>query len=233
VDRPSIIHLLGWTACTAVVLFVWQVHIQDDPNLRPLGQLIVTLIHAMALGAALGVLVMTLIRRWRGQVFPTQPGEWFLVAYASGEALVQVYTHVVNQMSVPRSEIDHNWMAFGNIVLITIPYVVALIHGGGGINWRAIFIMLVVIQAAYLIPSVAQLISSDSDLYTSVILRWFVEIKPFAWLVVSVIAIGIDIGRKMERGWVHNVGAVVLIVLPCLDLAQRVVWQHYWQNQVW
>jgi hypothetical protein len=206
--RPAIVHLLGWTAATAVVLFDWRIHEQGSlSSTWPASRIVLTLLSAMVHGAALGVLAMALFRRWRGQAFPSQPGEWFLVAYSSGQVLQRVLQYVIETFAPPRNPADLSWLGIGTIVLTIVPYIVALMRGGGGINWRAVFLTLIGIQSLYIIYYTRLLISNS---YNAGIVFWLIGGSTFIWLAVAIAAVTIDVVRKMHRGWVHNIGAAVL-----------------------
>jgi hypothetical protein len=223
-SRPSIIHFLVWTACTGIVLAVEKVSRSGSP----LPFFVLTLVSAMLDGAALGVLAMTLFRRWRRQRFPTQPGEWFLLAYASGKLLQRIFVYVLSSLASLQGPLDWDWVLLGAFTLFVLPFVFALIYGGGGVNWRVVFFVLLLLNSLYVLQEAIALFKGDAKYlpYTGM-LAWPFKAKPYVWLIVAGASIGIDIARKMDRGWIHNVGAAVLMLLPCLELAQRFVWSNF------
>ncbi len=79
--RLSVIHLLGWTACTAIVLVLNRQYEHGQPQLN-LWFFVGDLPDAMAYGAAFESLLIMASRHWRRLTFPSQPGEWILVSLA-------------------------------------------------------------------------------------------------------------------------------------------------------
>lgn len=223
----SIVHLLGWTAGTALIITIWKLHYTEFDG-RFLASDLLRILRAMLYGAGVAALARCLIIRFRGQRSYMSPGEWFLVALAGGELLRDALYFAVTSFSKPNSDTDVFAFGLGSTLASTVPYILALLYGGGGINWRAMFVLLAVFQAMDLIPLAFHALFGPLWFETAAnAMRWIYGPKPFVWLALAIAVVSIDVTRGMHRGWIHNVGAAVLILLPCLDIAQRFLWAFF------
>src|SRR5262249_51934879 len=115
--RLSILHLMVWTATSAVMMAVMRMPREAEEELSTF----VTAYRigfAMYAGVVMGGVVMWIARWWRGVRFPTQPGEWLLV-----EQGATVWLTLVMIFLGDRAEEVHGAVSF----LVIITYVCALV----------------------------------------------------------------------------------------------------------
>ena len=126
----GIVHLLGWTACVAILFGLqetvsnWAIGGQPlkIPNsaLHSLQRILRTLIS----GAAVGSLGMLAVRRWRAMPFPRHPGE-FLASMLGAVALAQLAVSALNVWVMRYGAACGTWlMRHGTVLFYLFPVLV-------------------------------------------------------------------------------------------------------------
>jgi len=216
--RLSIAHLLGWTACTAIVLALGQVDRRVPPQQLGLWFFVGDLPDAMAYGAAMESLFIMVSRRWRGLLFPTEPGEWILVSLALYRLAGHLWDFAMRRFA---PQIPFEWYLIGIAVVCGVPFLMALLFSKAPIHWRIVFGVLAISVFAPIAPAVLWLLTAPFHDFGTALAQWIPLVRPISWIAAGSFAIGVDRMRHRRHGWLHNVGAVVLLVPPSVALLNQ------------
>lgn len=81
-ERLSILHLMVWTGCTALILAFYRqsMNLPDSPTNPVWLRVVTALVGAPIQGACVASLLLVLWRKFKGgRPFPRQPGHWLLI----------------------------------------------------------------------------------------------------------------------------------------------------------
>lgn len=224
----GIIHLMLWTAGSAVILvgyqlinFVWGASQRELQLALAIGQVL----HATVYGPAVGSLLIWFGRRSRAIAFPAQAGEWLLIASGIDVSIgisMMVCTGLLSPGFTARS-----LMVGLNLLIDAVLYAAVRMSFEGPRYWQRFFEVLFVTALArfafffefYLeglpAPGIPQEIESMMVLV----------VLPFL-----VAAIRYDGPEGWRRGWLHWTGVAVFFAGSLHQLGMG-LW--FWMRQGW
>jgi hypothetical protein len=231
----SIAHLMIWTALSGAMMAFYNLIMsvqrtasgsEDNWMNSPIGFALRT-VWAMAAGANLGGVLLLFARRWRGQAFPAQPGEWLIVMQGIGcifGMLLNLGNSVIGYLELLKLTwvylVLHLIGQLVNIVEYLLPAFLCKDNGA----WRRFFWVATIV--AFLSAGVALVSILAHDLFFRVneagLVRWI----PLGICAVAfLLAVVNDLRRRIQRGWVHWVGVVALT----LQFLNHEAWYIYWE----
>jgi len=225
--RLGIIHLLAWTAATAVLLkynlALEMVRDFDVTGPEKMFHQASNLIHSMVFGAGMVGLGVLLLARARGPVGRLQPGHWIVIidtaAAVAGFAFVAVHTWVT---SVWLDSDSLWWVLFVVIGAIRISraglYTIALWRSRDGKCWR---VCLGVSAACGMIEGLFYFAVAGGMSFRP----WAMSLLALHIVLgaVLLLAFSLDLRSGLRRDWLHWLGAGMLAACGLLN----VMWQVY------
>ena len=158
--RLGIVHLLLWTAATAVVLSVrgawmrWETFPPDELLAARIGHVVT----CIAYGAILAGIIVLLWGRFRGGIpFPDAPGHWLLLFLVAGVLLDAAAEGVSWYVVPPSGDILDNWtlryhiqqaIVWSGVVVLSVG---VLVWMRAGLGWALLFIIMLVGSLAMLV----------------------------------------------------------------------------------
>jgi len=235
--RMGIIHIMLWTAGTAVILTLYRnaAVLSDSEFEQGVFRQVTTLIWSMIAGIGLCGVFVWVMRRRAGLAFPVHPGHWVLVV---GGALSLAYALI---WLVWAAVIDDNNRWF---TLLRCAYALASLLAMGMFwfsAWRTLGPSYWVVFLG-VVASRNGLVALELVLY-SCFDRWFpLTIVADGWhlfIIIIEIVIIIEITQvvvmvtclfkdrrvRVRRDWMHWAGMVVVLSSALLTIAQRVYFQ--------
>ena len=172
----------------------------------------------MADGAALESLFILVSRRWRGLLFPAEPGEWILVSLALYRLAGHLWDFAMRRFA-PQLTID--WHLIGISIVCGLPFLMAQLLAKAPIHWRVVFGVLAISVFAPIAPAILWLITARFNDFDTTLAEWIPLTRDIAWIAAGSFAIAVDRIRHSHYGWLHKVGAVVLFVPPSVALLNQ------------
>jgi hypothetical protein len=232
--RLQIVHLLLWTAGTAVVLGAWRGQLNEVPAdfvlIRVLSMIQFFAV-APLLGAGVASLGVWAYRALRGIPFPIHPGHWVLVTLGL-ETLLRAGTSTVWRGLFGESVYDSTEIRF--VVWALIWSSISLIGAGlfltaavrirAGLPWK----VFLGGQAAH-----ASIISLRWAV-TAFIPSWWPQLALFAEGVVACVCIVLlfvaaagDRRQRTQRDWMHWLGVITGLAAMLTHVAWIVIFQFF------
>jgi hypothetical protein len=240
--RLQIIHLLLWTAGTAVVLATWREHFagSDSRSAAQVLAMVGFLLQAPLAGAAVASLGVWAYRARKGRRFPVQPGEWMLVVHgvtALAWAVVLMLTRILFETPIRldgATTLTFFWLLAASCVYLICVflieaglYLTAAIRVRTAPAWR----LFLACQGLRAFVNASRWASNGLDtafdLPELILLERFAAMAANATvcvcLVMLIIAVVRDWRRRTPRGWMHWVGVVTALVTTLISIAWIVV----------
>lgn len=202
-ERLQIVHLLLWTATTAMVLGIDRA--TSEPSNGELGKfpLIIAWGYAPLVGAGLAGWLLMFSRIWSdGPLFPSQPGHWLLlVSGISG--VVQLLVRMMISLAAAGLASLPALLLIRLVGLVAAIFVYSLaLREAQGI-WRTVFWLGMLSNIFSLLLNCAGLFRSELIL---------------AWLLTGIILIGVggDIRSGTRRDYLHWLGIFVRVAYLAL-----------------
>ncbi len=206
--RLSILHLMVWTATSAAMMAVMRLP-RETASQVPAFFIVIRIAYAMYGGVVIGGVIMWLARRYRGVPFPTEPGEWLLVAQGK---LVLSMLGIALSVSV---------LERGNyrVELVITALLLGAIAVTGSIPaffyrkddpWRWFFWAFAMFC---IVPLVTFLLGMLIGFAVVVVLGIFAVMAFLIGIMLFVVAIKSDLNQAVVRGWVHWTGVWSLAFL--------------------
>jgi hypothetical protein len=205
-ERLQIVHLLFWTAMTAMVLGIDRA--TSEPSNGELGKfpLIMAWGYAPLIGAGFAAWVLMFWRIWNeGPLFPAQPGHWLLLVAGIGGA-VQLSVRMMIALSAAGAASIHAFLGIRLLGTAAAIFVYSLaIREAGGI-WRTVFWLGMVSNIASLLLTCVGVFQVESLL---------------AWLLTAVVLIAavVDYRAGARRDYLHWLGIFVRVAYVALMTA--------------
>ena len=210
VERFGIVHVLVWTALTAVLLAV-----DREISVPSAGQTYVAIhlafrtFYAILGGAAVTGLWITVSKRSQLRTAALEPGQWLLVLIG-----ITVLSHVVVQlglvfldaMTMHRYRFLLGWTWVARYVLITLLFVVVALRFIASRQWR---IALLVMAAVELIraKTIVLLVTHQIWARVGLFVPW-----DLAAAAAVLFAVWKDRRLGVSRSWLHKLGAGIAVV---------------------
>jgi len=220
--RLGIIHLMLWTAGTAVALTIDRVAqdlVPEESSLVDPIQPGISAVWAICVGPAIGAWAILVRRRLHGIRFPTEPGEWLLLVSGASYVFSQLCTTVgqlTQDADATQAPLPLLWFAMGHL-FPAIGYVIAALYNRRPRSWMVCFATIAIVHALLVI----ELLAHSFSVY------WpYLNLISFAFVclpLVVLVASGIDLGRRRHFGWLHWVG-VITYLCGMLMWVSVVVW---------
>jgi len=200
--RLGIIHLLVWIFLNAILFDVFRFWILDTSSASPytLPSLLTTLVqYSMAIG---GGPLLFVARRWRGITFPTEPGEWILLAMGTDALLkLLVFRVLIYVLSLEDFSNGYIWQAYTSLAIVPICLWFIPIFFVSKTSWRWFFAF----ESFYFCAQTFQRVSHISGIDTqsadqAITTATGLAVIAFIYSVVS------DWRRSASRGWCHGIG---------------------------
>lgn len=208
--RLSVVHLLVWTATSAMMMAVLRV-----PNSRAQDFQFIdayTIGFSIYGGIVVGGVLMWIARRCRQMRFPTEPGEWLLVAQGSVVSLFSIGT-VLDRLIV-----DDDWAYIPMWVLIFATGLLPIIFCRQGRVWFVFFLLLFLIYALPLI-----VVLGKPGLEAIEYFVWAQMLMIGASPLFIATGLATDWWYGVRRGWVHWIGVATAIFFVLFHLALIIV----------
>lgn len=202
--RPSIAHLMLWTACSALYLAIHGAFFSGS-HLMAFGPAL-KMVWSISVGATLaGAILLVWERVHRGGPVMRQPGHWFLVLQAvlvclSFSVLVGARLFSLTVESATHSGILAAWGACS--LVMAIGYAVGCLRNPS-LRWRLVFASVMLAYFFQLLGYLLLMLPPSN--FLSVIWSVDVLIGRGAVLIVLGVAIGERI-KGIRRDWLHWVG---------------------------
>ncbi len=142
--RLGIIHLMLWTAGTAIVLTIDRIAQDLVPeesspldSIRPW----MSAAWAVVIGPAIATWAVLIRRRLRGIRFPTQPGEWLLLVSGASYVFSQLCTTIgqlTQDADATQARLPLLWFAVSQI-FPAVGYVIAALYNRRPRGWMVCF----------------------------------------------------------------------------------------------
>jgi hypothetical protein len=196
-SRLGIIHLFGWMTAVAVLLAITGALAKTQQQPQQDGFAIFQSIFGCAIsGIAVSSLVLMIARRWRGVLFPVEPGEWILVVVGL-TALIHLAARAV-WTALPRAVYYENlWPIHIGQWLMLLPRLWA-IRCVQPPRWKAFFWI-------GLFLGFAQTLLTHTP-------QWFETYWKFQFAAAALMILAVSLLWRMDRregidrGWLHRVG---------------------------
>jgi hypothetical protein len=195
----SIVHLLAWTAMTAVALTVLQSLSNDQGQLDSF-ELYNRIWFAAIYGVSLGAVILMVIRRCGG-AFPNQPGEYYLVATGISSTIHVICFKCYLYLFAPLSGVGL-WVFFLGSMLALIPDFWAA-WNVTAVHWRRLMWVRFGFNAMQALLIKSQFDAGALNGYWIVV--WLEVLVTCSWLIVLLHS---DRKQQVHRGWLHGIGGV-------------------------
>jgi hypothetical protein len=218
--RLSIMHLLIWTALSAVFMGYFNLVMRLQPDSMPRAitdwinspaNFAFRTVGSMASGAELGGVLLFVARRWRGLRFPVQPGEWllFMGGITSLLGMVSYLSLMVTRETLGVGEF--RTAAYSLIICLfgIAEYMFPWLGCKDSRAWRWFFFTATVLAFLTLFMTLVGIAFRGAllQLPQPGLIHWIAI--GFAAVTFAIAVIG-DLRRRTSRGWVHWVGVVAL-----------------------
>lgn len=226
--RLGIIHLLAWTAATAVLLkfsMAMEMIGSTGGSTAPVSafQQVLGLIYSMTHAAGLVGTAMLLLAKVRGLPGRFQPGHW-LVLVTTVTWLVFRLIWLLSLLAMRAGFSDHfdtSW----NLVLVGLT---AVLSGGvyfyltlaskDGTRWKTCFGVLAVVDAIWGFSYLGFFLFE---------LSWLLSFFPLGWLIVGLtilVIVIVDLRRAPRREWLHWLGPTMIGTGALIAVASWLWW---------
>ena len=235
--RLQIIHLLLWTAGTALVLATWRHGVdayQEYPSAIRLLMLVQLVFHGPLEGAAVASLGVWAYRARKGIPFPVSPGEWTLVVYGvkavAWAVMATLWRGLFGSLSLPHEGVSLTvWLVLLSCIHLLEAglFLTATVHVRTAPAWR----LFLAGQAVHAVVAGWRwaIFGLNTQLYFPVL--QFLEqaaaliANAIACIcfVLLILAVVRDWRQRTPRGWMHWVGVVTALVSMVMGAAWIVV----------
>jgi hypothetical protein len=201
-----------WVSCCAVYLLLVRETTSETTDWR---RLIVLLLHALSHGMALAGLLLVVLRWWRGQRWPLEPGLWLLATFGA-VALVRIVLGLIPRDVFHQDEVVLTALS---CCLLVAP---ALARRTPAV-WKTAFCALAVVIVVPLLVTVAADAFFGGESATSLRINHAAQLArlPISVLIVAA-AVVTDAFMRKRRIWAHWVGLadfVLILALPSAGLS--------------
>lgn len=217
--RLGIIHLFVWISLNAILFGVTRPLILETSSASPytLPSLLIALVqYSMAIG---GGPLLFIARRWRGKKFPTEPGEWILLAMGTDALLkLVVFRVLIYVLSLEEFSNGYIWQAYISLAIVPICLWCIPIFFVSKTSWRWFFAF----ESFYFCAETFQRVSHISGIDTqstdqAVTSAVGLAVIAFIYSVVS------DWRRSAKRGWSHGIGLLAFSLYAVRVVLQAIL----------
>lgn len=178
---------------------------------------------SLAYGGALASLLIIVWRRWQtGARFPSEPGHWLLVFFATGAIVDGVSTFLTPPAHALEYEAWHTHQMMLFLIAATLCFVFARsMHAG--FSWASTLLLPgCVLVALAFIHALA--LGGYSPLWLWYV-RQYIQLCTASGLVPVVMLVSIvDWRRCAARDWLHWCGVAVYIAVLAMSAVDRLYW---------
>jgi hypothetical protein len=229
--RLGIIHLLAWTAATAVMLkfYVAAQDNTDTVDLSAIGDAAhqtIQFVNSARVGATLVGATVLVLGRVRGETGRFQPGHWFILIETVADMLGLTFWAISLALRQPGTEwyeeSFYKWYLglWGAIaVCIAVAYFFVARRVRHDRPWRTPAVVMAIVDLIV------------GNLCWLALLTWMAASAMYwpIWpLIVGVtffVALLIDVGRGAGRDWVHWLGVAIIITTSTMHVASWAVFR--------
>jgi hypothetical protein len=214
--RLSILHLMVWTATSATVLAV-QRYLGGINSTLTTFEAIYRIGFGIYGGVVVGGVLMWIARVRRHERFPVEPGEWLLLIQGWSVILLAI----ISVLKVHMHQIEHEYKLFPLAFLVIGLWPAFCCRQGRA--WRWFFSVLALFYCTPLIL----LYPVEANVWAAVgMMRIFAAIASIlmGFSTLSLIgAVATDLGKGIQRGWVHWVGVMTALIFVLFHIALAVI----------
>ncbi len=208
--RPGIIHMMLWTAGTAIALTIDRMAQDLVPEKSSPFDSIqpgISATWAVVIGPAIAAWAILVRRRIRGIRFPTEAGEWLLLV-SGADFVFSQFCAITGRLTEDTEAMQSEWLLlwFGVAHLFpAIAYVIAALYNRQPRSWMVCFSLIATVRFLMCLPLFA----------ISFGVLWpYLTFGSFSFLclpLVVLVTIAVDIRRRRRYGWLHWVGVVTYL----------------------
>jgi len=232
-DQPrlGIIHIMLWTAGSAVILAVYRALAAWDelPGQQQVFLQVRQILFSMSYGAAVGGLGVFLVRKLRGVPYPLYPGHWILLnagilTVLSFAAWAVIATQIDDE-DFRAQHLAWNVWAGADSVIGAAVYFYPTWRLREGTRWTLYFSAQIVISLVYVEIVLAEQVFDPW--YT---LRWdLAPVFATATAILLLVAVLLDWRSQLRRDWLHWTGVTVCVAGLSLSVVSWVAWRFiFW-----
>ena len=224
----GIVHILVWTACTAVLMAVyrWFNFAGEMPGVHAIFYTVTQVPYSIIYGASLGGLILFVYRRlFGGAPFPIQPGHWLLL-FAGIICLGSMSMAALFKVASEWTDIIGRGNTLMGVRMLVIQCTQAAFLAWtvwqfrGELYWRLHFwarLAVCIVGAMIWLPFLAY-----QDLYgVFALTRGLDSCSIFVWGVWLVAAAVADLAKAKRRDWLHWLGVAVSLGAVTMYLISR------------